>query len=108
MAVVYLLLAALIASCHAQAAPGDRPWPASLAALAAEGKLRSEGLLPAAEGPRRVSYRAEGELPAAGEQPAAEGEAARRHRAPALGEASGGGSAGSWSSSSSSGAMDGV
>ena len=44
MAVVYLLLAALIASCHAQATAGDRrpPWPASLAALAAEGKLRTD------------------------------------------------------------------
>ncbi|RLM91314.1 cytokinin dehydrogenase 1-like [Panicum miliaceum] len=42
MAVVYLLLAALIASCHAQATPGDRPWPASLAAFAAEGKLRTD------------------------------------------------------------------
>jgi len=44
MAVVCLLLAALIASCHAQATAGDRrpPWPASLAALAAEGKLRTD------------------------------------------------------------------
>jgi cytokinin dehydrogenase len=42
MAVVYLLLAAVIASCHAQATPGDLPWPASLAALAAEGKLRTD------------------------------------------------------------------
>ncbi|RCV25029.1 hypothetical protein SETIT_5G133700v2 [Setaria italica] len=42
MAVVYLLLAALIASCHAQATSGDRPWPASLAKLAKEGKLRTD------------------------------------------------------------------
>ncbi|CAO2209596.1 unnamed protein product [Urochloa humidicola] len=47
MAVVYLVLAALIASCHAQgpssSASGDRrPWPASLAKLAAEGKLRTD------------------------------------------------------------------
>ncbi|KAF8705743.1 hypothetical protein HU200_030945 [Digitaria exilis] len=45
MAAVYLLLAALIASCHAQPTSGDRRspiWPASLAALAAEGKLRTD------------------------------------------------------------------
>ncbi|OEL24117.1 Cytokinin dehydrogenase 1 [Dichanthelium oligosanthes] len=43
MAVVYLLLASLIASCHARGTSGtDRPWPASLAALAAEGKLRTD------------------------------------------------------------------
>ncbi|CAL4965751.1 unnamed protein product [Urochloa decumbens] len=48
MAVVYylLLLAALIASCHAQgtSSSGDRrrPWPASLAKLAADGKLRTD------------------------------------------------------------------
>ncbi|CAL4958694.1 unnamed protein product [Urochloa decumbens] len=45
MAVVYLLLAALIACCHAQGTSGGgdrRPWPPSLAKLAAEGKLRTD------------------------------------------------------------------
>ncbi|KAL6627291.1 hypothetical protein ACP70R_031017 [Stipagrostis hirtigluma subsp. patula] len=44
MAVVYLLLAALVASFHAHATYGDdpRPWPASLAALAAAGRLRTD------------------------------------------------------------------
>ncbi|TVU21444.1 hypothetical protein EJB05_31077, partial [Eragrostis curvula] len=46
MAVICLLLAALIAFCHAQdtsgARPGSSSWPASLAALAAAGKLRTD------------------------------------------------------------------
>nr|ADB45880.1 cytokinin oxidase/dehydrogenase [Bambusa oldhamii] len=48
MAVVYVLLVALITSCHAHAAYGDHPWPFSgqlpgdLAALAAAGKLRTD------------------------------------------------------------------
>jgi cytokinin dehydrogenase len=45
MAVIYLLLAALIASCGPARATihgADRPWPPSLAKLAAEGKLRTD------------------------------------------------------------------
>ncbi|CAO2199337.1 unnamed protein product [Urochloa humidicola] len=44
MAVVYLLLAALIASCHAQGTSDAdrRPWTACLAKLAAGGKLRTD------------------------------------------------------------------
>ncbi|GJN32182.1 hypothetical protein PR202_gb20666 [Eleusine coracana subsp. coracana] len=43
MAVVYyLVFAALIACSVAQSTLGDRPWPASLAALAADGKLRTD------------------------------------------------------------------
>ncbi|GJN05571.1 hypothetical protein PR202_ga23212 [Eleusine coracana subsp. coracana] len=41
--VVYILFAVLIiASSLAQSTLGDRPWPASLAALAADGKLRTD------------------------------------------------------------------
>jgi cytokinin dehydrogenase len=45
MAVIYLLLAALVASSHAQPTSGvvRSHWPSSLAALAADGKLRTDG-----------------------------------------------------------------
>ncbi|XP_062208362.1 cytokinin dehydrogenase 1-like [Phragmites australis] len=42
MAVIYLLLVSLIASSHAQGTYGDRPWPATLATLAADGRLRTD------------------------------------------------------------------